>query len=78
MLVFKSVRRIKLKKRKEKKERSQEVGGGGGVWVSGHLDWLVKRVLTPSCLRRSTGEDQTPRRWGKMETISNATLSSPE
>ena len=78
MLVFKSVRRIKKIIKKKKKKKITGGWGGGGVGVSGHLDWLVKRVLTPSCLRRSTGGDQKPRRWGKMETISNATLSPPE
>ena len=31
-------------------------------------------LMTPSCLRRGTGVDRDPRRWGKRETIPIATF----
>ena len=30
------------------------------------------------CLRRGPGGDRDPRKWGRRETIPNATLSPPE
>ena len=40
--------------------------------------WLVKTCLTPSSLRRGTGGDPNHRRWGKRDTITKTTQSSPE
>ena len=45
-------------------------------WLIG---WLAGYTcITPSCLRRGTGGDRDPRRWGKRETIPYTTLSPPE
>ena len=40
------------------------------------VGWLT--YLTPSCLRRGSGGDRDPRRWGTRETIPNTTLSPPQ
>ena len=44
----------------------------GSTWLA------VWSGLTPSCLRRGTGGDRDPSRWGKKETIPSTTLSAQE
>ena len=39
---------------------------------------IINLLIAPSCRRRGSGGDRDPRRWGKRETIPNATLSPPE
>ena len=41
-------------------------------------DVLLLKMPATGCLRRGTGGDRDPRRWGKRETIPNAALSPPE